>query len=284
MAGVRRGPRQWASHTDWGETISHITRMGLAAAAVAVSFAAQAADLRNPVYKAAPPIPVFNWTGCYIGGQIGGQWGRWTAEVNYPVAPGIVASRDFDGNGSFIYGGQAGCNWQLPGTSFVFGIEGDAVGRSKSEFAGEIYRFAAPTTDHFNASGYFGAQGSLRARLGFAIDRMLFYVAGGGTWARVSATHFIYRDGDGSAQFQESATRGGWNIGVGGEYAFAGNFTLGLEYRYTSYGSFDYAIPAGTAGTLAWIGHTASADDLRTSDVRVRLNYQFGGAPLYARY
>jgi outer membrane immunogenic protein len=237
----------------------------------------------RPIYKAPPPIPVFNWSGCYFGGQIGGQWGEWTADVNYP-ATGAVASRELDGEGSFIYGGQIGCNWQPVGGSFVFGIEGDIVGRSRDEFRGEIYRFAAPTTDHFDASGRYGTQASLRLRLGFGFDRMLLYIAGGGTWAKLWASHFVHRDGVGFAQFDVDRRRSGWNVAVGGEYAFASNITVGLEYRYTDYGSFNYDIPAGTVGAFAWAAHTASVDDLSTSDLRLRLNYLFGGAPVYSKY
>jgi len=263
--------------------MKYVIRVGLAAAAMALPLAAQAADMRV-VRKAPPPVAVYNWTGCYIGGQIGGQWGRWTADVNYPTVPPIVASRDFSGDGRFIYGGQIGCNFQPAGSAFVLGLEGDLVGVSRSDFGGEIFRFTVPATDHFNASGRFGTQGSLRARLGFAFDRMLIYVAGGATWADVSATHSIIRDGDGSATFSSSTTRSGWNIGVGGEYLIVNNFTIGLEYRYTDYGSFNFSIPAGTAGTLTWIAHTASADNLRTQDLRLRFNYLFNAGPVVARY
>ena len=35
-----------------------------------------AADLRaRPVYKAAPPVVTYySWTGCYVGGNVGGVW------------------------------------------------------------------------------------------------------------------------------------------------------------------------------------------------------------------
>ena len=60
---------------------------------------ALAADLPARVYNPLPPAP-FNWSGCYLGGQIGAQSGRWTSGVNYtnPVAP-ASGSRDFDSKG-----------------------------------------------------------------------------------------------------------------------------------------------------------------------------------------
>src|SRR5205809_191471 len=132
-------------------TMTRFIRVGIAAAAAtAFAFSAQAADMR-PVYKAAPPVAAYSWSGCYIGGQLGGQ----------------------------------------------------------------LYRFPALPTDHFNTTGKFGTQASLRLKGGVAFDRMLIYVAGGVTWANLSATHNFFRDGDGSLAFSSSTSRTGWNLGVG---------------------------------------------------------------------
>src|SRR4051812_22713065 len=99
-------------------------RVGIAAAAttaIAFAFTAQAADMRTPVYKA--PVFAYNWTGCYIGGQVGGQRGHLTGAVNYPGDAfghaAFTTARDFEGDGTFIYGGQVGCNWQPVGSAFV---------------------------------------------------------------------------------------------------------------------------------------------------------------------
>ncbi|MCC6776976.1 MAG: hypothetical protein IT537_10120 [Hyphomicrobiales bacterium] len=90
-----------------------------------------------------------------------------------PGAGGVVASRTFDGDGSVIFGGQLGCNYQAVGSAFVVGIEGDAVGTSTDDqFHGEVFRFVAPATDHFNARGRFGTQSSVRLRVGSAWDRL----------------------------------------------------------------------------------------------------------------
>jgi outer membrane immunogenic protein len=265
----------------------YVIRVGLVAlAAIAVPLAAQAADKRikpvKPIYKGPPPIVAYNWSGCYFGGQIGGQWTRWTAHVSYPAAaPTVVASRDFEGDGTFLYGGQLGCNFQPIGSNFLLGVEGDIAGTSGDGFHGEIYRFPA-TVDHFDASGRASTQASLRLRLGLTFDRLLLYVAGGGTWARLSASHLIVRDGVGVLETATSRTRSGWNIGVGGEYAFDSNFTVGLEYRYTDYGSFDFNVPAGTF-PFAFAAFTASANDIHTQDVRLRFNYLFNTGPVVAR-
>jgi opacity protein-like surface antigen len=163
-----------------------------------------------------------------------------------------------------------------------WGVEGDILGLSHRDGGGEIYRFTVLPSDHFNTTDRSSTQGSVRLRLGFAVDRTLWYIAGGWTRARLDVTRSFVRDGDGSLTFDSSTTRDGWNIGAGAEYALVNNWTLGLEYRYTDYGSFSRSVPGGTAGTLAWSAFTVSADNLHTSDVRLRLNYLFGG-PLVGR-
>src|SRR6516225_6822764 len=95
---------------------------GIAGVALLVAPFAYAADLARPVYKAPPPpppLPVFSWTGCYIGGHIGGGWGHKT--VSAPtLAPGISVSGNTSG---FLGGGQVGCDYQFA-PNWVVGIEG----------------------------------------------------------------------------------------------------------------------------------------------------------------
>jgi outer membrane immunogenic protein len=246
--------------------------------AVVTAGPAVAADL--PATYKAPPPAVFNWSGCYLGGQIGGQWGSWTAGVNYTNPSS--ASREFDTKATFIGGGQIGCNYQPVGTAFVIGFEGDFVG-AKSTFEGEVYRYTTVPTDHFDAGGKIGNQGSLRVRLGAAYDRWMMYAAGGVTWATIETNHLLVRDGVGRFVFEGSATRPAWNIGVGVEYAFVGGWTAGLEYRYTKYSSFDYLVAAGTA-PFVFATHTVTADNVQTNDIRFRLNYLFGGAVVVPRH
>jgi outer membrane immunogenic protein len=272
-----------------GETMKNLMRPGIAVAALvalAAGSPAIAADMAVPVYRGGPPpVGPYNWiwTGCYIGGQIGGQWSSWIADVRFPPFFDY-ADQSFRDDGRFIYGGQVGCNYQPIGTPFVAGLEADVVGASRREFGGEVFRFAPPAaTDHFDASGAIRAQGSLRVRLGVALDRMLLYAAGGVSWANISATHTVLRDGVGAVATSVSSTRSGWNVGIGAEYLFANNWTIGLEYRYADYGSFDYAIPAN-AGAFPFPAHTASVDHWRTHDVRLRLNYLFSAGPVVARY
>jgi outer membrane immunogenic protein len=77
-----------------------------------------------------PPVPVFTWTGCYLGGSVGGIW-RQTDNVSIGVADGgsgagaaaaagAIPTAFSYGSSSFVAGGQAGCNYQA--ANWVFGI------------------------------------------------------------------------------------------------------------------------------------------------------------------
>src|SRR5260370_31923009 len=94
---------------------------------------ARAADLGpRPAYKAPPivaPVPLFTWTGCYIGAHIGGGWGRkdWS---NVPPSDNIDFSDSrtvHDDVSGILGGGQIGCDYQFA-PNWVVGIEGSCSG------------------------------------------------------------------------------------------------------------------------------------------------------------
>src|ERR1700704_5986411 len=103
----------------------------IAAIAMAAAVPALAADMAPRYSKApmAPPVIVYNWTGCYIGGNVGGGRGPALPTQNpQGGGAGIVPNNNFgvsDGNGSVIGGGQIGCDYQFAG-NWVVGIQGMA--------------------------------------------------------------------------------------------------------------------------------------------------------------
>src|SRR5262245_57020374 len=98
---------------------------------VFIGNSSSAADL-GARFRAPPaaPAPLFTWTGCYIGGHLGGGWGEKTVSVP-SLAPGVSVSGDMSG---FLGGGQVGCNLQF-GSNWVIDIEGDGSG---SDIRGDI--------------------------------------------------------------------------------------------------------------------------------------------------
>src|SRR5262249_30047786 len=85
---------------------------------------AMAADLA--VKGPPPPIRVFSWTGCYVGGHGGGLWAQeeWFNTEPAFGAIGIGGSYGAHDPKSWIAGAQAGCDYQSAG-GFVAGIAGD---------------------------------------------------------------------------------------------------------------------------------------------------------------
>jgi outer membrane immunogenic protein len=270
-----------------------------AAAAVAITGTASAADLGAPRYRppVTPVVPVapvvlpFSWTGCYLGGFAGGAWANKVNiyDVNnyagQPVVPYDSWSYSLDN--SFIAGGTAGCNWQPIGTPWVFGIEGEL---GYIDLAGSAYDPLFPVSNALLASASIGnVYGMMTGRVGFAVDRVLFYAKGGAAFVDESVT--VEHPGFpnlGIPAFSATASNNDarWTLGAGVEWAFAGNWTLKGEYMYIGSGSTSacgvavIGAPAGP-GTYCW---DHNGDD-GISTAKIGINYLFGGTvPLFARY
>jgi outer membrane immunogenic protein len=188
-----------------------------------VSGSALAADMRPataraPVYTKAPMMSVYSWTGCYIGGNAGGLWAKkdWTSLTG-------AAESSVDINGG-VAGGQVGCNYQV-GT-WVFGIQGDYDWTNASASSTDAVFLA--TTDQTKIK----ALASVTGRVGYAWDRFLGYVKGGGAWESDD-----YSISTPALLSSLSETRTGWTLGVGGEYAFTDWLTGFVEYDYYDFGT-----------------------------------------------
>jgi outer membrane immunogenic protein len=258
------------------------------AAAGAVS--AFAADLPARTYTKAPVLadPVYNWTGCYVGGNVGGGWGTHAGDRgiinsgNATLNAGIgVPAALGTGSSGVIGGAQIGCNYQTG--SWVFGAETDIQG-SGIRGSSSVFSPSIAGSDPTNATGneridWFG---TARGRIGFTpANNWLIYGTGGLAYGGVrnSATLVLTPIGDGNYAGATSETRMGWTAGVGAEYAFARNWSVKLEYLYLDLGTtvvrmFD----PGRPGTYIDYGFHH-----RDNIVRAGLNYHFGG-PVVARY
>jgi outer membrane immunogenic protein len=231
---------------------------------------AMAADLSRPLYKAPPPPPppVWSWTGCYIGGHVGGLWARKDWQDRDPLSI-TFGSNDgsHDANG-WLGGVQAGCDYQFAG-GFVIGIAGDyAWADANGSHASILFPGFTNTTDVKSLA-------SVTGRIGYGWDRFLGYVKGGGAWER---DDFSYSNGVivGTA----SNTRSGWTIGIGGEYAFTNFLTGFVEYNYYDFGRRDITFVDNGPGSFIY------GIDERKSVLKAGLNLRFGGwaAPVSARY
>jgi outer membrane immunogenic protein len=195
----------------------HIVKFALLAALFGAG-AAQAADLqRAPVYTKAPPAPVevFNWTGFYIGANLGYSAGRAHFDT--------LGSTDLNG---VVGGGQIGYNWQGPGSPWVFGVEvdGQATGQDNSATAGGV-----TLTESLPWFVTF------RGRVGYAFAPMfMIYATGGGAWV----DHKFELTGVGGSLTSE-VNRLGWTAGAGIEGALNRNWSWKVEYLHLDTGSFN---------------------------------------------
>lgn len=182
------------------------------------SVAASAADLPSvQPYAAAAPV-AFNWTGFYLGAQVGYGWGE--SEVD-----GFAGSYDVDGFNVGIYGGY---NHQFV-NNVVVGLEAD-INYNDADGSAVLVGFGTQATE-------FNFDGAVRARLGYAFDRVLVYVAGGVAFADIDTTTTV-----GGLTFSGDDTTFGWTIGGGVEAAVTQNIAVRAEYRYTKFDDIDSGI------------------------------------------
>ena len=241
-----------------------------AAAAVAMSSSVYAADLgAKPVYKAPPVAVMYNWSGFYIGGHVGGGWEQADSTlVVQPVVafpPGTVFGTRSSG---VLAGGQLGVNWQTG--NWVFGLEGDF---SWTNTNGSVTN-ASPFIPGLNLTGTvnFNWLATATGRAGYAWNNWLAYVKGGAAFADFDLGGTVTVGGIAANTVNTfSDTRTGWTVGVGIENGFAGNWSWKLEYNYMDFGNQTYNLTATPAAGVTTINH-----DLTVHAVKFGVNYRFG--------
>jgi outer membrane immunogenic protein len=247
------------------------------AAVLAASTTALAADLpiKSPVPAALPVPVIFSWTGCYIGVEGGGNWGRSEQIARSGVLANATITGKFDLSGG-IAGGTVGCNLQTG--NFVVGIENDYSWTNKQGSLQDLPPFNVTTTSSTREKWI----DTLRPRFGYAWDRFMVYGTAGVAWAGTDVV--VSNPAFGSVI--DSKTRVGWTAGVGGEWAAWtgpwGALTLKLEYLHADFDSKQYVNPPVTI-----LGLTVVTRDVRLRDdmVRAGMNLKFNwGGPVVARY
>jgi outer membrane immunogenic protein len=244
---------------------------GLAVTAL-LGGSAEAADLARPVpvYRPPPVVAYFTWTGCYIGGNGGGLWvnKEWFDDV--PAFAGTSLGTHTANGG--LGGAQAGCNYQVGG--WVFGIQGD-------------YDWANATGNNANVlfpiltdRSSIRSLSSVTGRVGYTWDRFLLYVKGGGAWEQDDYSILI----GGFTLATASETRGGWTVGVGGEYAFLDWLTAFAEYDFYGFGTRTNTFATCTVAACGAVNFPVDIKENKNV-FKVGLNFKFGPtAPLVGRY
>lgn len=243
---------------------------------------ALAADMAVKARPVVPPVVAYNWTGFYIGADVGGGWAQ-TDLVTFPTGTILGASPthfyDLKGSGA-LGGGHVGYNWQVT-PNWLLGVEADIVGTDIKGSGLGVPPFASATEPVSRNVRWLA---SARGRVGLTFDRVLLYATGGAAFGEINYTaNNIFPLAPNSYPFAGSSTRSGWVAGAGVEWAINTNWLIRGEYLYYDLDSFGATVsgagPAlvpGATWTYNW-GHTT----VQTG--RVGVSYKFGG-PVVAKY
>jgi outer membrane immunogenic protein len=191
------------------------TTMTLGLLAASLATPSRSADLGGREYypPAAPVTPRMNlerWTGFYLGGTLGGNFGN--SDVTGAFGTGSIDSREFQGT---IH---AGYNWQIG--RMLVGVETDVGNGALSGTVTNGVQTIGIDSD---------IAGSFRARAGYLMSpSLLVYGTGGVAWARTNIGL------DGGERTDQTLT--GYQLGLGTELLLNPNWTMRLEYMYTDYG------------------------------------------------
>ncbi|MCM2503953.1 outer membrane beta-barrel protein [Aureimonas altamirensis] len=258
-----------------------MNRFALLLASAAFVTPAVAADV---IYEEPAPAPVvayepaFTWTGFYVGGQAGVAFNRDSGL--FSTDSSFIGSSD-DGEASFIGGGHVGYDYQMG--NFLIGAVAD------------LSYIDASTASSYTLPGsavVYGAQqdidyvGTVRAKLGYAADRIAVYATGGLAYGDTSnnylgsSTATLSVGGAAPALYnvsvEEDTDDVGYSVGAGVEYLVTQNFSFGVEYLYTDLGDSKLdvtytPVAGGTAGSVT----TTSSSDLDFHTVWAKASFRF---------
>jgi opacity protein-like surface antigen len=252
----------------------------IAFGALVAAGTAFAADM--PVKAPPPPPLVWNWTGGYIGGELGGAWG--ITKFSDPSGPSIYG--DNVRTPAALFGADIGFNWQAPSSPWVFGVEAEVSG---------LASWPGGTNTCFAFSGLFVSANcrvrpeivpTFTGRVGFATGpqgRTLLYVKGGlaGVDDHIDiATNAIL------PPMTTSATVWKWGGTVGGgiEEALTPAWSLKLEYDYLGFGGNSMPTPGSFTQVALGGGYVPVAGNTtritqNLQEFKLGLNYRLGADP-----
>ena len=230
-----------------------------AAAIIAFAAPAAAADIQARTYSKAPaytaPAVVYNWTGFYIGGHVGGAF---------------AGDNSLQGSDARFLGGvQGGFDYQFA-PNWVMGIEAQYSWMGGGNNTGVL--FPGGTLVSANSDQL----GSVTGRLGYTWGPAMLYGKGGYAW-RDNNNLGVSIAGVQQPFSTDGNRKDGYTVGAGLEYMFSPNWSAKAEYQYYNFGNTTFNTgPADIVGTRF-------RNDEHT--VKAGLNYRFGwGGPVVAKY
>jgi outer membrane immunogenic protein len=259
---------------------------------------ALAADLPARTYTKAPavvPPPAFSWTGFYVGVNGGYGWGKDPVSFGpanasaIPIfAAGAVPPSINTKPAGGLAGMQIGYNWQWT-PNWVVGIEAD-IDWANISGTGVVATSAPSFIPYTNsAQQNLSSIGTLRGRIGYAVDRVLFYGTGGLAYGQTKLNTSAIALATGSpslcgpyglcAASSSTQWQTGWTAGAGIEWAFSPQWSFKGEYLHYDLGSHNQNL--SDPADFAVFNSSAT---YRGDIVRAGVNYRFNSGPVVARY
>ena len=257
---------------------------------------------KAPAKALSPRLTAVNWTGFYVGGFLGVDYG--TTDMRFAGDPGNAGAKTWAVGA--IGGLQAGYNYQV--NQWVFGVEGDIGGANirGGRACGTQTGLNAQGVQIAGPAGFSPAFllcndrmdwiATATARVGYSYERTLYYVKGGAAFTNdgmsvncvltpaqngvaggaFAARNCVNQAGVITNGFTAGSDRVGWTIGYGVEFDLGRNWSAKAEYDYIDF---------GRKTTLASDGTTFMSDHPTQSQVKLGVNYRFSpGGAVVAKY
>jgi outer membrane immunogenic protein len=246
-------------------------RAGVVIGAIAAAMTGSVVAADMPVMRESTviPVPVYSWSGFYVG--LHGGWGF--GDVNFIKTGVDLDNHTIDGG---LAGGHIGFNWQMS-SSWLLGVEASGTwsGLKKTAFGpfnGIVNGIGFPN-DRWTTEVKWLA--TVTPRIGVTISSWMWYLKGGVAFAGID--HHL-ESADASVSFDASGTQVGWTVGFGGELLLAGNWVFGVEGNFYDFGSLQ-----ANSDIARFPNHDV---DVNMWSVLGRVSYKFGGPsyPVAARY
>jgi outer membrane immunogenic protein len=255
------------------DTVGHpmeplAVRLTLAGPIDKIDVPAMADELKHAIPEYRAPAANYDWTGFYVGAHVSNRSTKTTAST-VDTATGASLVPDGLTPSNWSGGLQVGYDYMMP-SRVVVGVTGDVSSGGRK---------AALTADGSSANelNAFDSE-SVRARLGFAADNVLLYGTAGWAW---SSNQYVRTQLAGELNLATTGTAeatnrylSGWTAGGGLAYAFAQNWNVFAEYRHTSYGSADFALPFSQL-------FTTTKTEVNAIDFGVNYKFDAGSAPVH---
>ena len=248
---------------------------GFAAAAAPT----QAADMGIPArsyYPPPPPPAIYDWTGIYVGGHIGGGILVDSVNQNGVSAGGFnLASTGNLRPAGVIGGAQIGANYEF--APWVIGVE---AAWTDSAITGStligctgpcVFGLSNIASERFTSHALWFAD--VTGRLGYAANDWLFYAKAGGAWMRVSYTEDLLTQGAGATATTQvfNDNRTGFLVGAGIELGLVENLSAKIEYDFYDFGTKNYNFTSITPVSVK--------SDLHTLTVGLNYKFNWSGGP-----